>query len=60
MLVPEAPVDEDGGSKFREHQVRPPRKVATVEAKAEAGGVKHRPEAQLWLRILSPDAGHHS
>lgn len=59
MLVPEAPMDEDGDPAGEKHEVRPTRQVLSVESKAQATVVQVATDGHLGLRILAPYHRHH-
>lgn len=60
MLVPEAAVDEDGHAVLRKDQIGPARQAAAMQAKPVSGDMQRRPDADLRLRVLSPDPRHHA
>lgn len=57
--VPEAPVHENDGLAFRQHEIRLARYALGMEPIAKAQRVQGSPERQFRLRILSADPGHH-
>jgi len=55
VTVPVAAVDEDRDAPHWQHNVRPPREVATVQPEAEAHRVKGPPQSHLRLGVGSFD-----
>jgi hypothetical protein len=57
--VPEAPVHEDDGLVFRQHEIRLAGYALGMEPIAKAQRMQGLPEGQFRLRVLSADASHH-
>jgi hypothetical protein len=60
MTVPEAAVDEHSRSMAGKDYVRRSRQISPMQAEAKPCGMKRAPHCDLWLGILSTNAGHHA
>jgi hypothetical protein len=59
MVMPEAPVDEDGSSETRKHYIRFARKTVHVHTKPEAQSMQQGAHDHFWLRVASAYAAHY-
>ena len=58
MPMPKAAVNEDYLSRARQYYVGFSRKVSSVQSESESEFVNRRPNAKLWLGVLSLDKAH--
>ena len=60
MTVPEAAVHEDHRGESGQHEIRPTRQIATMQAEPVPESVDELTHRSLRCRVLAADAGHES
>jgi len=58
MPMPEATVNENRGTQFRQHYVGPSRQVLGMKSEPKSMPVQKTPNNQFGARILAPNASH--
>lgn len=59
MLMPEASVNEDGQSEFRQDDIWSSRQILAVQTESKPHGMKLFPDKDFWFSILRLDFCHH-